>query len=387
MEKRDLGIYIHIPFCVKKCDYCDFPSAARTPQEMAWYMRNLMKEIRSYEALGSLYRVDTIFFGGGTPSILPPIQIMRVLMQLREEFEVAEDAEITIECNPGTLTRENLLSYRDLGINRLSLGVQSANDAELKLLERIHSWQEVPDNVRLARKLGFKNINLDVMSGLPHQSVKSYRDTLQRIVELRPEHISSYSLILEEGTPFYDRYRTGEGQKVLPGEDAEREMYYETRDFLKTHGYHRYEISNYSLEGRECRHNSRYWTGGEYLGVGLSAASYLDGKRFANTSDWISYGEEVRHAYQRYKAAPAQSRKDAMEEFMFLGLRMTCGIRTSEFCQRFGTDYYEVYGDVTERLEGQKLLTVQNGRVRLTDYGIDVSNRVLAEFLLEEGDV
>lgn len=319
MAKTDLGIYVHIPFCARKCDYCDFPSGVGTPDEQAYYIRVLKKEIRGFEALGNLYQVRTLYFGGGTPSILDPSQLGRILEQLREQYEFLPDAEITIECNPGTLTEEKLAAYRELGINRLSIGLQSANEEELAVLGRIHSYQEFENNYRLARKLGFDNINVDLMSGLPGQTMDSWKNTLEKVSALEPEHISAYSLTIEEGTPFFERYGTSEGQRSLPSEREDRAMYHFTKEFLEEKGYQRYEISNYAKPGRESRHNVIYWTGGEYVGFGLGAASYLGGKRFANAKEKTVYWDQARTAYQTYRTVTPQTEQAAMEEFMFLG--------------------------------------------------------------------
>lgn len=382
MAKTDLGIYVHIPFCARKCDYCDFPSGVGTPDEQAYYIRVLKKEIRGFEALGNLYQVRTLYFGGGTPSILDPSQLGRILEQLREQYEFLPDAEITIECNPGTLTEEKLAAYRELGINRLSIGLQSANEEELAVLGRIHSYQEFENNYRLARKLGFDNINVDLMSGLPGQTMDSWKNTLEKVSALEPEHISAYSLTIEEGTPFFERYGTSEGQRSLPSEREDRAMYHFTKEFLEEKGYQRYEISNYAKPGRESRHNVIYWTGGEYVGFGLGAASYLGGKRFANAKEKTVYWDQARTAYQTYRTVTPQTEQAAMEEFMFLGLRMMKGISTREFEERFHVPFPQIYGDAVSRLTMQGLLEEDGDRLRLTDRGVDVSNQVLVEFLL-----
>lgn len=382
MEKSDLGVYVHIPFCVRKCDYCDFPSGSAAPDEQAYYIRVLKKEIHSFEALGNLYRVRTLFFGGGTPSLLDPAQLERLMGQLREQYEFAEDLEATIECNPGTLTEEKLARYREMGFNRLSMGFQSANPEELRVLGRIHSWQDCVDSFQMARRAGFENINVDLMSALPGQTKESWMRTLEQAVALSPEHISAYSLSIEPGTPFYDRYAEGKGAALLPDEETDREMYHETKTFLSEHGYHRYEISNYAKKGRECRHNIAYWTGGAYVGFGLGAASYLRGRRFSMPKDKKEYWAASRRAYQTYQAARPQTEQEAMEEFMFLGLRMTAGISRKKFEERFSVPLADVYGEPVRRLAEQGLLEEDGDALRLTEQGIDVSNRVLSEFLL-----
>ncbi len=382
MEKRSLGIYVHIPFCVRKCDYCDFPSGVSSPEEQAYYIRVLLKEIRGFEALSNLYRVDTVFLGGGTPTILEISQLERIMSLLREQYEFSPDCEMTIEGNPGTLTEEKLRAYRSLGFNRLSMGLQSVHRDELACLGRIHSYEEFLESYRLARQVGFSNINVDLMSALPNQSVESWRETLEKVSALQPEHISAYSLIIEEGTPFYRRYMTEEGQRELPDEETDRQMYRMTREILGERGYHRYEISNYAREGLECRHNLTYWTGGEYVGFGLGAASYLDGRRFANPKDKAAYWDYARTAYQRYRAMPAQEKKAMIEEYLFLGLRTMQGISTRAFEEKFHVSFRQIYGQVTDALIEEGLLEENPPYLRLTDWGVDVSNQVLVHFLL-----
>ena len=382
MIKKDLGIYVHIPFCVKKCDYCDFLSGVATPEEQANYIRILAKEIRSYEALDSLYTVRTVYLGGGTPSILAKDQVEHIFRVLRQHFTIREDAEITIEANPGTLTAEKLRAYRGCGINRISIGLQSPVDKELKLLGRIHTYADFLDSYDLARKAGFDNINVDLMQSLPRQTVEGWETSLEKVAALGPEHISAYSLTIEEGTPFHERYTSFDGQRQLPSEKADRAMYHRTKEILEEHGYHRYEISNYAKEGKESRHNRIYWTLGEYLGVGLGASSYVDGKRFTNPRRMSRYWDYSRIAFQEFRRFEPQPVKDTMEEFMFLGLRMTEGISTEAFRRRFAVPYDEVYGEMTQELEERGYLKSTDGRVTLTDRGIDVSNRVLAYFLL-----
>lgn len=382
MQKKPLAIYIHIPFCVRKCYYCDFASGPGNAADMASYMRILSKEIRSFEALGSLYRVETVFFGGGTPSLVPPFYIGQVLQQLKRQYEFAPLAEISLEANPGTLDEEKLSAYRSFGINRLSLGLQSIHASELALLGRIHTFQDFEESFELARQAGFRNINVDLMSGLPKQTMGRWKQTLEAVATLGPEHIAAYSLSLEPGTPFYDKYAGGIGKLDLPGEELDRAMFHYTKEYLKSRGYRRYEFSNYAREGYECRHNITYWTLGEYLGFGQAAASYLDGKRFSNPSDSVEYRRSYDFSYENYQNAPRQSSKEAMEEFMFLGLRMDRGISRQEFEKRFGTPFPAQYEKELRALYQQDLVEQTGGRIKLTDSGVDVSNIILARFLL-----
>ena len=405
-----MELYIHIPFCIRKCAYCDFLSGPAEIRTQDRYMEALLKEV---SLAGQMHgsdgeQVDTIFIGGGTPSAVNAAWIVALMDRIREVFSVAENAEITMEANPGTLTADKLAQYRQAGINRLSIGLQSTDDGELARLGRIHTYKEFLENYRLAREAGFTNINIDLMSALPGQTEDSYEQTLRRIVALEPEHISAYSLIIEEGTPFGDRYgeedRDTKGEDAqesscwrLPSEEEDRRMYHLTKSILAEAGYQRYEISNYAHSGRECRHNVGYWTRVPYLGLGLGAASYYGGQRFTNTREMEEYlqilewgGEdpwkELHREIQRLTA------QDAMEEFMFLGLRLTGGVSAMMFRQQFDHTIEEVYGPVLEKMCNQGLLECieqpkQDGSApeevfwRLTDPGLDVSNYVLAEFL------
>ena len=373
-----MELYLHMPFCVRKCAYCDFlsfPSGAKT-QRM--YAKRLMEDIG---VMGKRYGeipVETIFIGGGTPSVPDSGLIVEIMEHVRHAFHVADGAEISMEANPGTVTREKLTDYRKAGINRLSFGLQSANDRELKLLGRIHTWAEFLESFTLARECGFANLNIDLMSALPGQTCESWKETLSRVTDLDPEHISAYSLIIEEGTPFGERYGSEEGRKLLPDEDSEREMYHETKRFLKDCGYERYEISNYAKPGRECRHNIGYWTGVPYLGLGLGASSYLDGCRFTVNPDMKQYLEEKPGMFADIEKL---TKKDMEEEFYYVGLRMTAGVSLSEFERRFGISAKEVYPGLMETFVKEKAARFEGDRFVLTDYGLDVSNYIMAQFL------
>ena len=373
-----MELYLHMPFCVRKCAYCDFlsfPSGAKT-QRM--YAKRLMEDIG---VMGKRYGeipVETIFIGGGTPSVPDSGLIVEIMEHVRHAFHVADGAEISMEANPGTVTREKLTDYRKAGINRLSFGLQSANDQELKLLGRIHTWAEFLESFTLARECGFANLNIDLMSALPGQTCESWKETLSRVTDLDPEHISAYSLIIEEGTPFGERYGSEEGRKLLPDEDSEREMYHETKRFLKDCGYERYEISNYAKPGRECRHNIGYWTGVPYLGLGLGASSYLDGCRFTVNPDMKQYLEEKPGMFTDIEKL---TKKDMEEEFFYVGLRMTAGVPLSEFERRFGISAKEVYPGLMETFVKEKAARFEGDRFVLTDYGLDVSNYIMAQFL------
>ena len=373
-----MELYLHMPFCVRKCAYCDFLSFPSGAETQRMYAKRLMEDIG---VMGKRYGeipVETIFIGGGTPSVPDSGLIVEIMEHVRHAFHVADGAEISMEANPGTVTREKLTDYRKAGINRLSFGLQSANDRELKLLGRIHTWAEFLESFTLARECGFANLNIDLMSALPGQTCESWKETLSRVTDLDPEHISAYSLIIEEGTPFGERYGSEEGRKLLPDEDSEREMYHETKRFLKDCGYERYEISNYAKPGRECRHNIGYWTGVPYLGLGLGASSYLDGCRFTVNPDMKQYLEEKPGMFTDIEKL---TKKDMEEEFFYVGLRMTAGVSLSEFERRFGISAKEVYPGLMETFVKEKAARFEGDRFVLTDYGLDVSNYIMAQFL------
>ena len=370
-----MELYLHMPFCVRKCAYCDFLSFPTDQETQNLYTRRLREDI---DAMGKKYGdipVDTIFIGGGTPSVPDSALIVGIMEHVRKAFH---GAEISMEANPGTVTREKLTDYRRAGINRLSFGLQSANDRELKLLGRIHTWAEFLESFHLARECGFTNINIDLMSALPGQTRESWKDTLKRVTDLNPEHISAYSLIIEDGTPFGEKYGSEEGRKLLPDEDSEREMYHETKRFLRDCGYERYEISNYAKPGRACRHNIGYWTGLPYLGLGLGASSYMDGCRFAVNSDMKQYLEEKPGMFTDVEKL---TKKDMEEEFFYVGLRMTAGVSLPEFERRFGVSAKDVYPGLMEMFVEEKAAVFQGDRFVLTDYGLDVSNYIMAQFL------
>ena len=384
MTKNPLGIYIHIPFCVSKCVYCDFVSFPCKEDDRQRYIAALKEEIRQFAFLHKSYikqsETGTIFIGGGTPSLLASHYIVDILNCVKENFNVAEGAEITIECNPGTVSEEKLSTYLWAGINRLSIGLQSPNNKELRKLGRIHTFEQFLECYNLARLVGFNNINIDLMSSIPYQTVEGYERNLRTLTALRPEHISAYSLILEEGTKLYDTVSKS-SEPILPSEEEDREMYALTKKILSGCGYERYEISNYAKPGFECKHNVGYWRRRDYVGFGLAAASLIENKRFTNTSDFAKY---IAKPYGQYDECTLLSEKDQMAEFMFLGLRNISGVSMDEFKSVFKKDIDSIYGDVLEKHVGYGTLKVSEGRVFLTDRGLDVSNTVMADFLLED---
>ena len=406
----NLSLYVHIPFCVRKCNYCDFLSAPGDEKtktnyitalisEIDWWEKNLFSDIKKENL-----NINTIFIGGGTPSCIPVSQLERLGKRINELVEKSGSSveEYTVEVNPGTVTEQMAAVMKRMGVGRVSIGLQSAEDSELKKLGRIHSFSDFLDSYNILRQADFDNINIDLMCDIPGQTMESYMKTLQRVADLKPEHISAYSLIIEPGTRFYEMYEAGE--LVIPDEDTEREMYSRTKSYLWERGYHRYEISNYSLAGMECRHNLTYWETGNYLGLGVGAASYVGGCRFSNTSDMEKYigtyrdipymdssqsdwdiEKKLRKIAVCSEDFEVLTAKQQMEEYMFLGLRKCDGISKEEFTKRFGVDFNQIYGDVIKKHLSQGLLAIDeiSGKIKLTDRGIDVSNYVLSDFLLD----
>lgn len=377
MKRKDTSfeLYIHIPFCVRKCDYCDFLSAPGSEEAKASYTEALLREIEAVKT--EKREVSSIFVGGGTPSVLSPSLMGDIFEKIHESFSVAPDAEITIEANPGTLSKEKLFLYRSVGINRLSLGLQSPEETELKSLGRIHTYGEFLESFSLAREAGFQNINVDLMCALPEQTYEGWIRNLRTVAALQPEHISAYSLIIEEGTPFAKR------KLNLPDEDTEYRMYEDTAGILAEYGYEQYEISNYAKKGLSCRHNIGYWTRKEYLGLGLGAASLWGNQRFSNTPDFSLYLNNSGFPEKIRGDRETLSLEAEMSEFMFLGLRMTAGVSKAEFLEGFGVPIENVYGKVLDKYKSMGLLEEKEGRIFLTREGIHVSNGVMAEFLLE----
>jgi oxygen-independent coproporphyrinogen-3 oxidase len=384
-KKKKLEVYIHIPFCIKKCNYCDFLSFSSDPDIRSHYFRALLLEMDSFfqseEYRNGNYEITSVFLGGGTPSLLEAEWIGKILSKLPANTA----KEITIEANPGTLSAGKLSAYREFGINRLSFGVQSSDNAMLKRLGRIHTWEEFLENYEQARLAGFENINLDIMSGLPGQTKKDWEKVLEEITKLSPEHISAYSLILEEGTPFFSQY--GQHPELLPTEDAAASMYELTGSFLSRHGYRQYEISNYAKPGYECSHNLGYWYRTEYIGFGLGAASLWQETRFRNTEHMGEYlavlemPEEKRLGAVR-REYEVLSEGEQMEEMMILGLRCRDGVSADGFLEKFGKEMMEIYGNVISRYGGMGFLEWKKGRLCLTKKALLVSNEIMQGFML-----
>ncbi len=372
MTTDSIGVYVHVPYCVRKCSYCDFcsfpPDSA--PDRRA-YIDALLQEMDLYRDRKLV--VDTVFFGGGTPSLLTPDELSKILSHIREVFCVAPDAEITLEANPGTVTRESMHSIVKAGVNRVSLGLQSVHENEMKILGRIHNYDDFLTAYAIVRELGIDNINVDLMYAIPSQTLESLSETVDRVLSLSPEHVSLYSLILEEGTPLCDRRDSLE----LPDEDTEIAMYSLVTDKLRRAGYLHYEISNYARPGRESRHNLRYWRGGRYLGFGISAYSYFDGVRFGNTRDPELYlsGKGI-----AVDSEVIDSEREAYE-YVMLGLRLGEGISLTDYRARFGRDFLDGRRESIDRLTAMGYAMQNGDRLQLTERGFYVNNAILTELI------
>lgn len=374
-----ISLYIHIPFCAQKCLYCDFPSFARKDHLRKAYIEALNKEIISLREKHNNLEINTIFIGGGTPSVLEADELECLLKEVAK-LNMAKDIEYSMECNPGNLTEEKLEVMKKYGVNRISMGLQAKQDNLLKGLGRIHNYKTFKENFLLAKKVGFNNINVDLMFGLPNQRLNEWEETLREIISLEPAHISAYSLIIEEGTAFYNLY---ENDKLkLPTEEEERKMYHLAKKILEENGFNQYEISNYAKEGKECRHNLAYWNMDNWIGVGSASASYIDGKRIKNISSVEKYINSINEKGEAVEEIINNSKNDNMEEFMFMGLRKINGIDENEFKKRFSMNINDVYGEILNKYIDEGLLIRDSGRIFLSEKGIEISNIIMADFLL-----
>lgn len=373
---KEMSLYIHIPFCKQKCLYCDFPSYSGKENFIDEYVNALNKEILDK---CSEYKIISIFIGGGTPSYLDEKNLESLLKTINL-LNLKDNMEFTVECNPGTLNEEKLIIMKKYNVNRISMGLQSTNNSLLKEIGRIHTFEEFKKNYYEARKAGFENINMDLMFGLPDQSVEDWKSTLEEAVSLNPDHISAYSLIIEEGTCFYKLY---DNDKLnLPNEEDERTMYLLTKKILSEHGYHQYEISNYAKDKKECFHNKVYWKCNEYLGLGVSASSFVDEKRFKNIDSIKDYIEKINNGEDVMEEIHMNDIKDDMEEFMFMGLRMIEGISLKEFEERFGEDVFNIYDTAIKNNVKKGLLVIDSEKLYLSSKGIELSNYVMSDFIL-----
>ena len=377
---EELGIYIHIPFCKQKCFYCDFCSFANKNEMQEKYVEAVINEIKNITHKEK-YTVTTIYLGGGTPSILNPEYIKNILQEIKSSFKILDDAEITIEINPGTVNEEKLKKYKEYGINRLSIGLQSANDKILKKIGRIHDYKQFEETFFYARKCGFKNINVDLMIGLPTQTIEDVKQTLEKIIQKNPEHISVYSLIIEEGTII--EKLINENKLQLPDEETERIMYWTVVNELKENGYNQYEISNFSKKTYESKHNTNCWKQKQYIGLGTSAHSYLNKKRYSNTNNIEEYIKNIQenNISKNITIHEEQIEKSTMNEYMLLGLRMIQGININEFKHKFKTDPTVKYKEILEKLQKENLIQITKTSIKLTKQGIDFGNIVWEEFI------
>lgn len=377
-----ISIYIHIPFCVKKCLYCDFPSFSGKEWEYEEYISVLEKELINTKKEYKHRTIETIFFGGGTPSVLPPKLLGKIQTILLDQYSVSSQAEITLETNPGTLDFKKLQEYQAMGFNRISMGVQAWQNTLLEKLGRIHTIEEFLINYDQVKRAGFQNINLDLMFSLPDQTRTDWEETLEKTILLKPAHLSCYSLIVEEGTPFWKMQE--KGQLNRPEEALDRDMYALAKEMLSDGGYEQYEISNFSKPGMECRHNQVYWRDEEYIGFGLGSHSFFEKNRFHNTYDWKKYLQTKGKTDQIREEIEKVDLPTEMAEFMFMGLRMTKGIEKKRFYQRFHHSLQDIYGKKIKVLKEQKLIWENEERIGLTERGIDISNQVFLEFLPEK---
>ena len=372
MITEPIGLYIHIPFCISKCNYCDFCSYPSLYKERAdEYIDRLISEAESYRR-GEKIDVNSIYFGGGTPSLLEPKQLGRILDAVRSVFNVSDDCEVTTEANPGTVTEEKLRAYRSLGVNRVSLGLQSVHENEMKILGRIHTYDDFLLAYSMLRGLGFDNISVDLMYGIPEQTLVSFRETLTRVIDLAPEHISAYGLIIEEGTPFFKMA----DRLAIPDEDEECDMYCMAASMLADAGYEHYEISNYSRPNRRSRHNLKYWRAEEYIGLGAAAYSYFEGKRYGNPRSFDRYmnGSE-------YENIDELDRDGEMFEYAMMRLRLADGIPLREYERRFGVSFLDGRREKLDRYTKAGLICQSNEAVSLTERGFYLSNTVMADIL------
>lgn len=376
---RQVGIYIHFPFCLKKCHYCDFPSYQGMERWKEPYLEALCREILEWKDVVGGCVVKSIYLGGGTPTLFSGQQISRVLEACFKNFNVRKDAEVTIEANPGTVDLDKLLTLRAAGVNRLSIGLQAWQDRHLRFLGRIHSSDDFVQSMMYAKEARFENINVDVMFGLPYQTLEDWLETLEKVCALGIQHISMYSLKVEPGTPLYRWYE--EGRFSLPTQEEDRLMYYRGREYVSRFGFEQYEISNFAIPGKECVHNLIYWYNEEYIGCGSGAHSYFNNERFSNTSDVEEYIRAVMNGTQRINYREKIGEDDERFETIMLGLRLVEGISKQRFKTRFGKDIEFYYGETIKKLVNQGLLIDEGDSIRLTQKGLDVQNVVLLEFM------
>lgn len=374
-----LGLYIHIPFCVKKCKYCDFNSFKLNVDEKRKYLNSLKREMELYKENLEDKSIDSVFVGGGTPSILNEEEIKILFQNIKNNFQIKDSAEITMECNPGTLTLNKLKAMKECGVNRLSIGLQAVQNNHLEYIGRVHTYEEFEKNYYQAKEVGFKNINIDLMYALPNQSKEDWMESLEKVVNLNPTHISAYSLILEENTELFNMYEKHEFK--LLDEDTDIEMYEYTINYLKSNGYNQYEISNYAKKGFECKHNILYWKCENYVGLGVSASGFLNETRYNNLCELDKYENIIRSGKKPIEWEEKLSIKDEIEESIFLGLRMNEGIKFKDFYEKYNLNFEEEYKNEIDKLKKMELIETKDEGMRLTQKGREISNSVFVEFM------
>ena len=379
LEMDPVGVYIHIPFCTKKCNYCDFPSYPGLEGIFHSYGEAVCLEIERIASEYGNISVQTVFFGGGTPSLLPVPILSRIVNTLMQRFRLSEDAEITLEANPGTVHREKAAAWRELGFNRISLGLQAAQDRLLQLMGRIHTRKMFVESIEILDKYGFHNLNADILFGVPGQSLEDWLETLDLLLQTKIHHISAYSLQIEKDTPWFKLQKKGELPYV--DESLEREMYYQAIETLKKFGFHHYEISNFSKPGFECRHNLKYWTGKPYIGVGAAAHSFIRDERTANITNPALYIQKIKANVSPMISSEKIDPEEKLSERLILGLRIIDGVSMLELEQEFGPEALDRHRAAIERMEKRNLLYFDGDMLRLTTIGLDYANQVWMEFL------
>ncbi|MDH5763442.1 MAG: radical SAM family heme chaperone HemW [Nitrospinota bacterium] len=380
-----IGLYLHIPYCLHKCGYCDFNSHNINEAEMASYVRALLREMEYYAKRADNRTVATIFFGGGTPTTLPSLELARILKACQSRFQMLSGAEITLEANPATIPQSDLQQLREAGFNRLSIGVQSFDPEELNRLERVHTVDEVYLTVERARQAGFDNLSLDLMFGLPGQTAERWQDNLHKAIDLQPDHISAYNLTIEPGTVFHKQQ--AQGQLEMPPDDFQRELFEITIDTLTQAGYGHYEISNYSKPGKQCRHNLNYWHNGEYIGLGAGASATFNGDRYKNVNLPSRYITQINESGIAVESRETPSLHQRMGEAVMLGLRISQGLNLTTFERQFGVSFQEAFGETVDRMMQMELLKIADGQISLTRQGLFVADSVIVEFITEPEEI
>lgn len=378
---KELGMYVHIPFCIRKCQYCDFISFENQQSKTEEYVNAIVQEIKGVKTEIGKKELSTIYIGGGTPSILEIKEIEKIIDTIKKEFTISKSAEITIEVNPGTVSKNKLETYQRIGINRISIGLQSTNNEILKQIGRIHTYEQFLATYQMAREVGFQNCNVDLMLALPRQTIEILEESLEKVIALQPEHISVYSLILEENTPMFQEYQYHE--VIFPNEEKERNMYWRVKEILEEKGYQHYEISNFAKPGYESKHNVNCWNQEEYIGIGLAAHSYYQKTRYSNTTNLVKYIENIQKGFwkKNRQIQEEQTKEEQQREYMLLGLRKLEGVSIIDFKNKFFQNPIDLYNKEVEKLVRQELIQIRKQQIQLTQKGLDFANLVWEEFV------